>query len=229
MLARVDRYAGVLSFAWTAGGFALLRHAFIPLAQRVGGGHFIFPMFLGWFGIGLLLVIGGLRRGNLAGRIGAVCAIGVLIACAEPLHGIGRRIANTFRKDEYAFPYRGAPECRIHVALRNQEQIVAFNNSLNQFAVSHGIPKCHNKRYISYSGAPPCTFKGKHVAIWGGAGAYIKSIGNNVTMEGGVRMIPYDEEYSVDDFKRLADGLVAALRKAFGDQVEVSMKDTEKP
>jgi hypothetical protein len=185
-------------------------------------------LLLGWFGIGLLLVIGGLRRGNLVGRIGAVCAIGVFIACAEPLHGIGRRVANTFRKDEYAFPYPGAPECRIHVPLQSEQQIAAFNNIVNQFAVSRGIPKCNNKRYIAYSGPGRCTFKGEHVAIWGGAGAYIKSIGTNVTMEGGVRMLPYDEKYPVGDFKRLTDGLVADLRTAFGDKVEVSLKEAEK-
>jgi hypothetical protein len=230
MLARaIDKFAGVLSVAWAVGGYALIRYGIAPLLRLVGGAHFVGPVFLlGWFGVGLLLVIGGLRRGNLIGRIGAVCAIGVFLACLEPLHGIGRRFANTFRKDEYAFPYQGAPECRIHVLLRSQEQIATFNNALAQFAASHGIPKCNNKRYITYSGPPRCTFKGEHVAIWGGAGVYIKSIGTNFTMEGGVRMLPYDEKYPVGDFKRLSDGLVADLRRAFGERVELSFKEAEK-
>ena len=230
MLAKpIDKFAGVLSVVWAAGGYALLRYAFVPVLGRAGGGQFIITiLLLGWFGIGLLLVIGGLRRGNLVGRIGAISAIGVFIACAEPLHGIGRRIANTFRRDEYAQPYQGAPECRIHVPLQSQEQITAFNSVLSQFAVSHSIPKCNNKRYIAYSGFSRCTFKGEHVAIWGGAGAYIKSIGTNVTMEGGVRILPYDEKYPDGDFKRLTDRLVADLRTAFGDKVEVSFKEAEK-
>jgi hypothetical protein len=229
LLAKViDRFAGVLSVIWAVGGYALLRYGFAPLLQHVGGAQFAGPiLLLGWFGVGLLLVIGGLRRGGRIGRVGALCAIGVFIVCAEPLHGMGCRIANTFRKDEYAFPYPGAPECRLHVPLQNQEQIAAFNNLLQEFAVSHAIPKCNNKRYTAYSGPDRCTFKGEHVAIWGGAGACIKSIGTNVTMEGGVRMLPYDEKYPVEAFKRLTDGLVADLRTAFGDKVEVNFKDTE--
>ena len=226
----IDKFAGVLSVVWAAGGYALLRYGFVPLLGHIGRARFIMTiLFLAWFGVGLLLVIGGLRRGNLMGRFGAFCAIAVFVACAEPWHGIGRRVANTFRQDEYAFPYQGAPECRIHVPLQSQEQIAAFNSILKQFAVSHGIPTCNNKRYIVYSGPPRCTFKGEHVAIWGGAGAYIKSIGTNVIMEGGVTMLPHDERYPVDEFKRLTDGLIADLRRAFGERVEVSLKEAEKP
>ena len=80
---RIDTFAGGLSFVWAAGGYALLRYGFVPLFRHVAGAQFIMTiLLLGWFGIGLLLVIGGLRRGNLIGRIGAVCAIGVFVACA---------------------------------------------------------------------------------------------------------------------------------------------------
>jgi hypothetical protein len=76
----MSSWAGLLSILWMLGGYALL--AFVASAHDL---HFE-PMWLfmlitlsAWLGIGLFLVVAGLRRGNLAGRVCAVVGLVVFL------------------------------------------------------------------------------------------------------------------------------------------------------
>ena len=139
------------------------------------------------------------------------------------------KIANLTRKDEYAKRYWGAPEYNLRVSMTNGNEFAVFDDTVKRFALSNGYHECRNKSYGHYSGPPRCTYKGDHAAIWSEAGTFFtKSTGINGVMEGRLRIVQYDENYPVEDFKKLAGNLVDALRSKFGDQVGVSVIDAKK-
>jgi hypothetical protein len=173
-----------------------------------------------WFGASLLLVIAGLRRGNALGRIGSVCAVAFLFYLAEPIHGIGRSIGNLFRKNEYAMIYPGAPECRVTAVFLTDREGAAFLEAVRQFARTHDVHECRQKRYTVYLGPPRPNFKGDHVAIW-------SSTVNAGGKIGWVRLAPFDEAYPVSNFKQLADSMASTMHSAFPDRIEVSYKEAE--
>jgi len=106
----LDKFAGVLSILWAVGGYALLRFGAAALPQSFRSAQSaVLLISIIWFGTTLLLIIGGLRRGNTFGRICSVSAVVFLFWLAEPIHGFGGSVANLFRKDEYAHVYYGAP------------------------------------------------------------------------------------------------------------------------
>lgn len=225
MLAKpLDKFAGFLSILWLAGGYAVLRlgvAAFPQLFRSSQSVLFLFSII--WFGIGLLLIIAGLRRGNAFGRISSVCAIVFLFWLAGPIHAFGRRFDNLFRKDEYAHVYSGAPECRVSVAIHTDEEMATFYEAVRQYAKAHDIRECRQKRYTVYSGPSRPTYKGEHVAIW----SAVSWTTNASEKTGGVRLAPFDEAYPVDDFKRLADSLARTMRSTFPDRIEMTYKEAE--
>ncbi len=218
----LDKYAGALSLLWIVGGYAIWRfgmathHSFLASIQSVET-----IVSIVWFGISILLVTAGLRRGNTVGRICALCAIGFLFLSTEHLH----RLGNLFRKDEYADIYIGAPECRVKAMIRTGQEETAFLKSITQFAKLHQIRECRQKLYGAYSGPSRPTYKGEHVAIWSGVGWPA----NASEKTGTVRLAPFDEAYPVEDFKRLADSLASTMRSALQGHVEVIYKEPEKP
>lgn len=93
---------------------------------------------------------------------------------------------------------------------------------MRTFAAANSIRECRNKFYRAYSGPPPCAFKGEHVAIWGGAG----STGID-KYNAHLRLAPFDEKYSTNDFEVLADSLINELKVSFGNRVDVTLKRPE--
>jgi hypothetical protein len=226
ILRSIDKLAGILSMLWAVGGYAFLRWGVAAHPQTFGAMQRFMPLpLLGWFGVSLLLVIAGLRRGNLLGRFCALCTIGVFLYSAEPLLGTGRRIGNMFRKDEYAFVYYGAPECRVTTSIHTDRDVATFTEVLRQFAKQQGIRECRQKQYMVYSGPGRPTHKGEHVAIWSG----VSWTTNASEKTGGVRLAPYDKSYPQEDFKRLADSLASTMRAAFPGRVEVKYKEAGNP
>ena len=74
----LNSWAGLASIVWMAGAYELL------LRAPSGFGFepswlFILTIFVSWLGIGLLLAVAGLRRGNLAGRVCAIIALLVFL------------------------------------------------------------------------------------------------------------------------------------------------------
>ncbi len=179
---------------------------------------------LAWLGVGLLLVVAGLRRGNLVGRIGACGAIVIFFVVSEPFHRIGTRIANLFRRDEYAFVYPGAPECSVEVSIRSASEAAAFERVVRKFARQEHIRECRQKRYLAYSGPPRPTFKGVHVAIWSG----VWWTTNASLKTASIRLAPFDEKYPAQDFKQLAESLATRMRAAFPGRTKVTYKDAER-
>src|SRR5262249_15943709 len=135
----LDKFAGVLSILWVVGGYALLRFGVVAYPHFFHSAESVVPIPIIWFGAGLLLVIAGFRRGNTLGRICSVCAVVLLFWLAEPIHGVGRRFGNLFRKDEYAQVYYGAPECRVTAAIHTDKDVAIFFETVRQFAKSHDI------------------------------------------------------------------------------------------
>jgi hypothetical protein len=217
----LDKYAGALSILWTLGGYAVIRFgisAHYQLTASILDAAPVVPII--WFGIFLLLVNAGIRRGNTVGRNCSFCAIGLLFLLSEPLHGFG----DHFRKNEYARIYSGAPECLVTAKIQTDQEAATFIDSIRRFAKQHDIRECRQKRYGAYSGLPRPTHKGEHVAIWSGVGWT-----TNVSEKTGrIRLAPFDEAYPVEDFKRLADSLASIIRSAFQDRVEVIYKEPEK-
>lgn len=221
----LDKFAGVLSILWTAGGYAVLRFGVAAYPQLFRSTQSVLLLVsIVWFAISLLLVIAGLRRGNALGRICSVCAVVFLFWLAEPIHGFGRRFGNLFRKDEYAHVYYGAPECRVSAAIHTDQEVATFFETVRQFAKVHDIRECRQKRYMAYSGPPRPTHKGEHVAIWSG----VSWTTNASQKTGGIRIAPFDETFPVEEFKGLADSLASTMRSAFPDRVEVTYKEAEK-
>jgi hypothetical protein len=221
--------SGFLSIVWMLGGLALVFRGSV-LA------HLPMELFLliifSWLAVGLLLAIAGLKRKNIFSKICGVLGVCIFLLFAGSLlnavFGISRKIENIGRKDEYASRYFGAPEYRLHLGMTNRIEIATFNDAVKQFALSNGFHECRNKRYMAYSGPPLCTFKSDHAAIWSGAGTYIKSIGTNAVMEGGLRLVQYDEKFPVDEYKKLSENLINTLRSTFGERIEATVIDAEK-
>jgi hypothetical protein len=72
----LNDWAGLASIAWMVGAYEFLHHA--PSSFHFEPPWlFMLTIFVSWLGIGLLLAVAGLRRGNLAGRVGAVSALAV--------------------------------------------------------------------------------------------------------------------------------------------------------
>jgi len=129
------------------------------------------------------------------------------------------------RKDEYAFVYAGAPECRVEISIHTDKAEATFVETVKQFAMQQGIRECKRRHYKVYSGAPRPTHKSEHVAIWSG----VSWTTNASQKTGGIRLAPHDEKYPVEDFKRLADSLANAMRAAFPARVQVTFKEAQKP
>jgi hypothetical protein len=222
----LDKLAGILSVLWTVGGCALFRFGVPAYPKYFGSIQFALPiMLLGWFGVCLLLVIAGIRRGNCVNRTCSILSIGFLLWLTEPLHRIGGQFSNLFRKDEYAFVYQGAPECGIQLPIHNDQEIAKFEETVRQFAKQQNIRACHQKLYVSYSGPPRPEYKGEHVAIWSG----VWWTTNASQKTGSIRLAPYDEKYPASDFKRLEDSLVDTMRTAFPGTVTVTLKEAKEP
>ena len=104
-----------------------------------------------------------------------------------------------------------------------------FDDTVKRFALSNGFHECRNKSYGHYSGPPRCSYKSDHAAIWSESGTFFsKSIGINGVKEGSLRIVQYDENYPVEDFKKFAGDLVSVLHLTFTDRVEVSVLDAGK-
>jgi hypothetical protein len=217
----LDKFAGVLSILWALGGYALLHFGVTVLPQsfRLAQSPVILSSII-WFGISLLLVIAGFRRGNALGRICSVSTVVFYLWLADPILGFG----NLFRRNEYAQVYYGAPECSVRAAIHTDQEAATFLETVRQFAKQHEIRECRQKRYMAYSGPPRPTYKGEHVALW--SGVYWTTNASQKT--GGVRLAPFDEAYPVKDFKLLADSLASAMRSAFPDRTEVAFQEAEK-
>ena len=221
----LDKFAGILSILWTAGGYAVLRFGFVAYPQlSITGQSVLLYISIVWFGISLLLITAGLRRGNWLGRICSVCAIISLFWLTEPIHGFGRRIDNLFRKNEYAQIYYGAPECLVTTPIHTDHEAATFLELVRKFAKQNAIRECRQKQYMVYSGPPRPDYKGEHVAIWSG----VWWTTNASQKTGSIRLAPFDETYPVEDFKRLADSLASAMRSDYPDHVEVKYKEAEK-
>lgn len=216
ILRRVDRFSGILSVLWTIGGYWLLTAYSIAFpASRTLAGAIIFAVIIfGWLGCSLLLVIAGLRRGDRFERIcsalAALSLMAIVFYVTEPFHNMIRKTENLFRKDEYANVYYGAPECDISVSIHGPVELEKFHETVRQFAKQQEIRECRQKRYMQYSGPPRPAFKGVHVAIW--------------WSPGGLRLGQYDEAYSTNEFKHVADKLAQAMQSAFPGRVEISFK-----
>jgi len=225
MAKSLDKFAGVLSILWTVGGYPLLHFGVAAHPQLFGSVQSaVLVISIVWFGVSLLLVIAGLRRGNTLGRICSLCTVAFLFWLAEPIHGFGRRVGNLFRKDEYAHVCYGAPECRVTAAIHTNQEVASFFEAVRRFAKQHEIQECRQKRYMAYSGPPRPTHKGDHVAICSG----VSWTTNASQKTRGVRLAPFDETYPIEDFKRLADSLANTMRSAFPEGVEVTYKEAEK-
>ena len=114
--------------------------------------------------------------------------------------------------------------CRLSAAIRTDQEVATFFETVRQFAKAHAIRECRQKRYMAYCGPPRPTHKGEHVAIWSG----VSWTTNASQKTGGIRIAPFDEAYPVEDFKRLADSLASTMRSAFPNRVEVTYKESEK-
>jgi hypothetical protein len=76
----LQNWVGISSILWMVGGYAFIRHVMLPHnLQFEPFWLYMLVLFFGWLGVGLLLAVTGLRRGNWAGRIFAFVAIGVFI------------------------------------------------------------------------------------------------------------------------------------------------------
>lgn len=80
-------WSGVLSVPWVGLGLALvlLFGPRLHLTSELGQVLLWTYIFLGWWGIGLLLAISGLRRGNLPSRVFGVITIGAFLFFAWTL------------------------------------------------------------------------------------------------------------------------------------------------
>lgn len=218
--------AGFFSIAWVLGGFALSQFGLVLEHFPPVLFLFIDPV---WLGVGLMLAIAGLRRGSLFGKVCgglSVCVLLLFTVCLfDPISFL--KIANLTRKDEYAKRYWGAPEYNLRVSMTNGNESAVFDDTVKQFALSNGFHECRNKDYGHYSGPPRCTYKSEYAAIWSDSGTYFTA-GKDGVMEGRLRIVQYDENYPVEDFKKLAGNLVGVLHSTFGDWLQVSVIDAGK-
>ena len=106
----LDQFAGILAFVWTAGGYGLFRAGAAGYPGAFDSPQSALLITLVWFGVSLLLVIAGLRRGSIVGRVCSLATVGMLLWLTDPFHGMVREVENLFRKTEYAQVYYGAPE-----------------------------------------------------------------------------------------------------------------------
>ena len=173
------------------------------------------PFFL-WFGVGIILVVAGLRRGNRLGRICSFSAIGVVVlAIAVPVLGINRAVGNLFRTDEFAPMYAGAPESFVAAGVDTREEIAAFHETVSRFATQHQLRECKQKEYVEYYGPLRPTHKGDRVAII----ADVSGLRNAETRwRGGVRLWAYDATITDEEFRQIADSLEKMMRSTFSDR-----------
>src|ERR1041384_5674640 len=87
MKSKSATWAGCFSIAWMAAGFAfthliLERHSFEFKPDWLYLLAMFSYVFVIWWGVGLLLAISGMNRGNLTGRICALLAICAFIYSA---------------------------------------------------------------------------------------------------------------------------------------------------
>jgi hypothetical protein len=214
----IDKSAGALSVVWAVGGFSMLVWGggappefsrALPTLEVLA--------FLMWFGISLLLVIAGIRRGNKFGRTCSLVTISiVLVLFAEPFLGVARGVGNLFRKDEYAHEMPGAPRYWISAAIDTREQTDVFTETVSNFAERHGFRECRQKRYDNYSGPLRPTHKGEHVAVL----SQVLPLKHGERL-GSVRVWAYQEAYSADDLQRKVDALTEMLNAALPGRVEV--------
>jgi hypothetical protein len=76
----LNNWAGLISIVWLLGGFALIAYVLAPRDTQFEPLWLLLVLILGvWLGVGLLLAIAGLKRGNWLGRILAAIAICLFI------------------------------------------------------------------------------------------------------------------------------------------------------
>lgn len=228
----IDKHAGLLALIWVIGGFPLqvlgLRVLFklFPSFERSSASEYLFgiSLFL-WLGVGIILVVAGLRRGNRLGRICSFSAIGaVALAIAVPVLGINRAVGNLFRTDDFAPMYAGAPECLVAAGVDTQQEIAAFHETVSRFATQHQLRECKQKHYVQYSGPLRPTHKGERVAII----ADVSGVKNAETRwRGRVRLWAYDATITDEEFQQIADSLEKMMRSTFSDRTWSWRRPTE--
>ena len=153
----------------------------------------------------------------------ALCLVFVVENCEAQTNRANQNLDDT-RKDEYYMPRVGEPEYQIRLLIEGEDAWRAFKNQdgrafsdiVRAFAKEHGIRKCRNKQYKVYHGPPQCSFKGNHVVIDSGIGAPDEIIDR-------LKIAPFDDGISTEDFRKLASSLVGELQKLFPDRVEVKV------
>jgi hypothetical protein len=229
----IDKHAGPLALLWVVAGFHVLMFGVAALVRLVPGFErfdvseplFAIVAFLG-FGVGILLVVAGLRRGNRLGRICSFSAIRVVVlAIAVPVLGIDRAVGNLFRTDEFAPMYDGAPECIVAAGVDTQEEIAAFHETISRFATQHQLRECKQKEYARYSGPLRPTHKGARVAIWANLSRQKSSA--ETRWQGSVRLWAYDATITDEEFRQVADSLEKMMRSTFSDRTWSWRRPTE--
>ena len=131
-------------------------------------------------------------------------------------------------------------------------------HAITRYGGTNGIKRC--KIYLAYSGPPTAKYTGEHIAIFirseettycvalhkrGFAGGKLFDIthwptnGSRVTLNGHsvqmpftgfISVSPFGTNYSVEEFRRVSDGLAATLRLTFTNRsIDIFMSDTNRP